>query len=70
MKDYLYRAEFELYDLAADPGELINLANDPQHADDLENLKAKLKDFQLKTRDPWQIIWGNQSQLQGTGVNL
>ncbi|GAB5561389.1 MAG: sulfatase [Synoicihabitans sp.] len=70
VKDYLYRAEFELYDLAVDPGELNNLAADPDHADALENLKAKLQDFQLKTRDPWQIIWGNQSQLQGTGVNL
>ena len=68
--DYLNRPEFELYDLASDPGELTNLADDPAYAQQLVDLKDRLQAFQIKTRDPWQIIWGNQSQLQGTGVNL
>lgn len=68
--DYLYRAQFELFDLAADPEESHNLATDPKYEQKLESLKAKLKTFQLKTNDPWQIMWGNESQMQGTGVNL
>lgn len=70
VKDYLYRAEFELYDLVSDPDELVNLADMPEQADRLQMLKDKIKAFQIETRDPWQIIWGNQSQLQGTGVDL
>lgn len=70
VQDYLFRAEFELYDLAADPDESKNLADDPAYATELENLKNKIKAFQLKTRDPWLIIWSGDAQLQGTGVNL
>jgi N-sulfoglucosamine sulfohydrolase len=68
--DYLNRAQFELYDLAQDPAELHNLAYDPDHAATLLRLQEKLKAFQIKTRDPWQIMWANESQVQGTGVNL
>ena len=70
VEDYLNRPEFELYDLVNDPGEQTNLANEPAYAQQLADLKDKLQAFQIKTRDPWQIIWGNQSQIQGTGVNL
>lgn len=35
-----------------------------------ERLQEKLKAFLIKTRDPWQIIWANESPVQGTGVNL
>ncbi len=68
--DYLKRAEFELFNLAVDPEEAHNLADDPEHAERLQKLKDKIKDFQVKTRDPWQIMWANESQVQGTGVNL
>ncbi|MEX0322602.1 MAG: sulfatase [Puniceicoccaceae bacterium] len=68
--DYLKRAEFELFNLAEDPEEAHNLAEDPEHAELLQTLKDKIKDFQVKTRDPWQIMWANESQVQGTGVNL
>ena len=70
VKDYLFRAEFELFDLAADPEESRNLAGTPEHAERLQLMKDKMKAFQLETSDPWQIIWGNESKMQGTGVNL
>lgn len=70
VKDYLFRAEFELYDLASDPDELNNLADDKAHAEQLNRLKKSLKQFQLDTKDPWQIMWGHETEVQGTGVDL
>lgn len=67
---YLQRPEFELYDMAGDPGEVENLAGRPDHAGRLDAMKKKLKEFQLRTRDPWLIMWENEAILQGTGVNL
>ncbi len=55
--DYLRRAEFELYDLETDPDEVVNLADDPEFAVDLERLKKKLKAFQYRTGDPWVGKW-------------
>lgn len=54
---YMFRPKFELFDLQNDPYEGHNLAADPQHADLLANMIAKLKDFQQKTNDPWAIKW-------------
>lgn len=54
---YLYRAEFELYDLQEDPHEVVNLADDPAHAERLEKMKTKLKAFQKRTSDPWIHKW-------------
>lgn len=70
VKDYLFRPEFELYDLAADSDELVNLATRKEYATKLQELKEKLKAFQLKTKDPWQIMWGHESEVQGPGVGL
>jgi N-sulfoglucosamine sulfohydrolase len=56
-KAYLKRPAFELYDLTRDPLESTNLANDPQHAQVLAELKAKLKEFQARTGDPWILKW-------------
>jgi len=70
VEDYLNRAEFELFDLSTDPDELVNLAADSSHAEKLQTLKDKIKVFQVETSDPWQIMWENESQVQGTGVNL
>lgn len=69
-KDYLFRSEFELYDLSTDPDELVNLSGHKQYAERLDELKAKLKAFQLRTKDPWQIMWDNETSVQGTGVGL
>ncbi len=54
---YLHRAEFELYDLENDPEEVVNLADDPKYKDKFEQMKAKLKAFQKRTKDPWILKW-------------
>ncbi len=41
----------ELYDLAADPHEVMNLAGDPNHKATLETLRKKLVDWEVKTGD-------------------
>ena len=43
---------YELYDLQADPYEFRNLAGDPQHADTLNELKARLSQWRQRTNDP------------------
>ncbi|TNF42924.1 MAG: DUF4976 domain-containing protein [Bacteroidetes bacterium] len=45
--------EYELYDLKNDPYEWNNLANDPEYAKIFERLKAQLKEWQVKTSDPF-----------------
>ncbi|WP_282122099.1 sulfatase family protein [Algibacter mikhailovii] len=70
VKDYLFRPEFELFNLKNDPLETNNLADNEKYAEILESMKAKLKKFQKDTSDPWMIMWDHESSLQGTGVNL
>ncbi len=70
VKDYLFRPEFELFNLSIDSSESNNLARDDNYKDILESMKAKMRDFQRKTKDPWLIMWEHDSSLQGTGVNL
>ena len=41
----------ELYDLAADPNELTNLATDPKYKSTLEAMRKKLADWEEKTGD-------------------
>jgi N-sulfoglucosamine sulfohydrolase len=60
VNDYLHRPAFELYDLQSDPDEVNNLADDPKYAQRLTNMKAKLKAFQQKTKDPWILKWQHQ----------
>src|SRR5262245_1635651 len=45
----------ELYDLIRDPDELKNVAGDAAYADVLKDLRAKLKDWQTATKDPWLV---------------
>ncbi len=54
---YLHRPKFELYDLENDPHEVENLADAPEHAQVLAELKHKLRTFQEQTRDPWVVKW-------------
>ncbi len=57
---YLHRPEFELYDLEKDPNETTNLAGESAHEATLVELKAKLKEFQRRTDDPWLHKWQYQ----------
>jgi arylsulfatase A-like enzyme len=45
----------ELYDLQADPHELVNLAGDPQHQQTLETLRAKLAAWESETGDQGRV---------------
>lgn len=60
VKDFLHRAEFELYDLEADPHEKRNLAILDEKKAVLEPMLDKLKAFQKKTNDPWVIKWEHE----------
>lgn len=55
VQDYIQRPKYELYDLAADPNESVNLADDPDHAATLARLIGKLHRFQASTSDPWRV---------------
>ncbi len=44
----------ELYDLAADPGELHNLIEAPEHATERDRLHEALLDWMNRTRDPFR----------------
>lgn len=52
---YVHRPRHELYDLTADPHEVVNLAEDPAHAEVLAELQQKLRTFQERTGDPWVL---------------
>lgn len=54
---YIQRPAFELFDIEKDPDESKNLADSPDHADDLKNYKAKLKALQKELSDPWVMKW-------------
>ena len=57
VRDYIHRAQFELYDLENDPHEIDNLATDVRYEDVLKTMQAKLKKFQQRTKDPWVRKW-------------
>jgi N-sulfoglucosamine sulfohydrolase len=60
VRTYQHRPRFELYDLASDPGETRNLADDPRHAGRLQELQEKLRAFQKQTADPWLVKWEHE----------
>ena len=55
--DYLGtpRAEYELFDLEADPQELTNVASDPKYAGVLADLQSDILAWQTLTNDDWLI---------------
>ena len=50
---YLKRPAEELYDLARDPDELVNLADDPAYAAIKAGLAERLRAQRAATKDPW-----------------
>src|SRR5262245_33064353 len=50
-----HRPKEELFDLTKDPNELHNVADDPAYAATLTALRAKLKEWQTATKDPWLV---------------
>jgi arylsulfatase A-like enzyme len=58
----------ELYDLGADPHELVNLAADPKHAERLAQMRAELDDWKIATDDtaPKQRTPDEFDREQGT----
>jgi arylsulfatase A-like enzyme len=58
-------AEDELYDLAADSGELVNLAADKTYADELAGLRAQLVAWMEETKDPLLNLWTRGQLLAG-----
>ena len=57
VQQYIHRDEFELFDIEEDPLESKNLASDPAFTGILEQDKEKLKQFQVRTSDPWVSKW-------------
>ena len=58
LDDYYYREEWELFNLQLDPEELNNFAGDPDYAEMLQTLKAKLLAWLESTNDPWYCAPG------------
>jgi N-sulfoglucosamine sulfohydrolase len=52
---YVHRPREELYDLESDPNELKNVAEDPRYAGVLSDLRARLREWQERTKDPWIV---------------
>lgn len=56
-EQFIYRPQFELYDLENDPDEKENLSGNPEYADVLKRMKEKIYNFQENTDDPWLYKW-------------
>ena len=52
-----FRPREELFDLGADPCELVNLADDPARAELLADLRARLRAFLEEQEDPMLAEW-------------
>ena len=54
---YVHRPRVELYDVLADPNEVHNLAGQSELSQVENELLAKVRAFQVRTRDPWLHKW-------------
>jgi len=70
VEHYLFRPEFELYDIQNDPDEINNLAEKPEYSSVLDSLINQVKQFQIDTKDPWIITWEHKNTFGGSGLNL
>lgn len=55
VEEYIKRPEFELYDLSADPDEVVNLAGESAYRAVLQNMIGKIRKFQEDRNDPWIV---------------
>ena len=46
-------ARESLFDLKNDPGEMVNLVNDPKHTKALQQCRSQLMDWAKKNNDPY-----------------
>ncbi|HEY2782310.1 MAG TPA: sulfatase [Steroidobacteraceae bacterium] len=53
LEAFTQRPSEELYDLATDPDEVVNLAADSAHATVLADLRKQVRDWRAATHDPW-----------------
>ena len=53
ISSYIFRGPEELFDLDNDPEEVENVAQNPKYSTVLEEMRAKLEDWQYQTDDPW-----------------
>ena len=65
LKDYYYRAPWELYNLKSDPKELKNLYNESQYQTVFKEMRKLLTKWQNVTHDPWICAPGGV--LEDTG---
>ncbi|MFR9523738.1 MAG: sulfatase [Rikenellaceae bacterium] len=70
VQDFLFRPEFELFDVESDPNEFVNLAAKKEYKEVLDQLVAELQEWQKETSDPWFILWSGDASMQGKGENL
>jgi N-sulfoglucosamine sulfohydrolase len=47
------RAQIELYDLVADPHELVNIADNPENQDIVRDLMGRMQQLRRETNDPY-----------------
>ena len=57
VKQYIFRDQFEFFNIKNDPYESNNLANDPKYTQLLEKYKSILKQHQDSMGDPWIMKW-------------
>ncbi len=70
IEEFLFRPEFELFDLEVDPNEFNNLSDKKEYKEILDSMIEELQEWQLSTSDPWYILWSGDATMQGKGENL
>lgn len=55
VKQFMNRPAEELFDITSDPAETKNLADNPNQGKVLADLRARVKAWQAKTKDPWVV---------------
>lgn len=66
LKDYYYRAPWELYDLNSDPKELNNLYMQSKYQSVFKEMRSILRQWQNVTLDPWICAPGGVLEDSGT----